>query len=153
MAAFERVKETDGKGAFQTPPYGMSPTTARVCPRRRTRSSLGRPFDHNSRIRPEKWKISGLIRTLWLSMGGVKNTSSPHRKAGARGDSISLERCPIGGVSRRHPGTRGSLYLSQVCASQTHKHIMGHRSCKSRSRGYAFPGSCWELPGVSDSVL
>ena len=24
---------------------------------------------------------------------------------------------------------------------------MGHRSCKSRSRGYAFPGSCWELPG------
>lgn len=30
MAVFERVKEADGKGAFQTPPYGMSPTTARL---------------------------------------------------------------------------------------------------------------------------
>ncbi|WP_347306226.1 hypothetical protein [Corynebacterium sp. SA-MJD20WY100] len=30
MALSEHVKETDGKGAFQTPPYGMSPTTARL---------------------------------------------------------------------------------------------------------------------------
>ncbi len=42
-----------------------------------------------------------------------KNTVSPNPKVGAHGDSFSLRKGPLGGVSRRHPGTRGSLYLSQ----------------------------------------
>ena len=131
---------TNANESVDRPRSRPSPSLRSCCPPASHRAVPPR-VSHNVRIRPGFFEIRSLIRELWLLMGAVKNTSSPDRKAGARGDSISLERCPIGGVSRRHPGTRGSLYLSQVCASQTHKDIMGHRSCKSRSRGYAFPGS------------